>query len=96
MPSVEPPQAHIGQRVPYTDFPAQFAAQREEILRAVEAVFERGDFILGREVERFEAEFASLCGVSHAIGVASGTMHGWTRCSMPCRVSGARPSSLIR
>jgi dTDP-4-amino-4,6-dideoxygalactose transaminase len=60
-------------RVPYTDFPAQFAAQREELLRAVAAVLERGDFILGEAVAAFEREFAALCGVRHAVGVANGT-----------------------
>ena len=59
--------------VPYTDFPAQFERQRGEILEALERVLKRGDFILGREVEEFESEFASLCGVKQSIGVASGT-----------------------
>lgn len=60
-------------RVPYADFPAQFEAQREEILAAVERVFRKGQFILEREVEEFEREFAALCGVRYAIGLASGT-----------------------
>ncbi len=60
-------------RVPYTDFSVQFEAQRDEILGALTGVLRRGDFILGRDVEQFEQEFAALCGVKHAIGVASGT-----------------------
>jgi len=60
-------------RVPYTDFPAQFEAHGGELLEAIERVVRRGDFILGEEVEAFEREFAALCGVKHAIGVASGT-----------------------
>lgn len=60
-------------RVPYVNFPQQFAESREETLAAVEAVFKRGDFILGGDVNEFEAEFASFCGVKHAIGVANGT-----------------------
>lgn len=60
-------------RVPYADFPAQFEAQREEILAAVERVFKKGQFILEREVEEFEREFAALCGVRYAVGLASGT-----------------------
>ncbi|MGC8765925.1 MAG: DegT/DnrJ/EryC1/StrS family aminotransferase [Brevinematia bacterium] len=35
-------------------------------------VLESGWFILGKEVENFEKEFASFCGVKHCIGVASG------------------------
>jgi len=60
-------------RVPYVNFPQQFAEGREETLRAVTAVMERGDFIQGKEVAEFEAAFAKLCGVKHAIGVANGT-----------------------
>lgn len=44
-----------------------------ELLEAVERVARRSDFILGDEVEAFEAEFAAYCEVDHAIGVASGT-----------------------
>lgn len=60
-------------RVPYVDFPAQFKATRPEVLRAVEKVLARGNFILGDEVREFEKRFARLCGVRHAIGVANGT-----------------------
>jgi len=41
--------------------------------KAVRAVLNRGDFILGREVELFEAEFAKYCGTKFAVGVNSGT-----------------------
>jgi len=37
-----------------------------------EEVFESGWFILGKEVDEFEKEFASFLGVKHCIGVASG------------------------
>lgn len=60
-------------RVPYVNFPQQFQDSREETLRALSAVLERGDFILGREVLEFEGAFAELCGVKHAVGVANGT-----------------------
>ncbi len=59
--------------VAYTDFPAQFNDDQLEILAAVQKVFEKGHFILGEEVERFEEEFARLCGAKHAIAVANGT-----------------------
>jgi dTDP-4-amino-4,6-dideoxygalactose transaminase len=58
--------------VPYVDLAAQHAPLKSELLAAVGAVIDRGDFILGAEVERFEAAFAQLCGVGHAIGVGSG------------------------
>ena len=59
--------------VPYVNFPKQFQESREETMAAIEAVMLRGDFILGKEVGEFEAEFAKLCGVKHGIGVANGT-----------------------
>lgn len=40
---------------------------------AFERVTRSGLFILGEEVETFEAEFAAYCGVNHCVGVASGT-----------------------
>jgi len=36
-------------------------------------VIRRGSFILGEELERFEAEFGASCDGAHAVGVASGT-----------------------
>jgi dTDP-4-amino-4,6-dideoxygalactose transaminase len=60
-------------RVPYVDFPAQFAGEKEELMNSVLEVFERGDFILGDKVVQFEREFAQLCGVKHAVSVANGT-----------------------
>lgn len=60
-------------RVPYVNFTKQFEESREETMAAIEAVMRRGDFILGREVTEFENEFAKLCGVKHALGVANGT-----------------------
>ena len=59
-------------RVPYVDIAGQHAALKAELLEAVASVIDRGDFILGREVERFEAEFARFCGTRCAVGVGSG------------------------
>jgi dTDP-3-amino-3,4,6-trideoxy-alpha-D-glucose transaminase len=51
----------------------QHAPLREELLAAFARVLDSSGFILGEEVERFEAEFAEYCGVAHCVGVASGT-----------------------
>ena len=45
----------------------------ELFLADIRAIVERGDFTLGEEVAKFEEEFAAMCGVKHAIGVANGT-----------------------
>ncbi|HEY3131659.1 MAG TPA: DegT/DnrJ/EryC1/StrS family aminotransferase [Acidobacteriota bacterium] len=52
---------------------AQYRAHKDEIDAAVRRVLEKGWYILGDEVQRFEAEFAAYAGVAHAIGVGSGT-----------------------
>ena len=59
--------------VPFVDLRAQYKSLASEVQRAISAVLERGDFILGKEVDLFEEEFAAYCGVKHAVGVDSGT-----------------------
>ena len=46
---------------------------REELRAAFERVVDASAFMLGAEVEAFEREFASFCGVEHCVGVSSGT-----------------------
>src|SRR5688572_8366269 len=45
----------------------------DELETAAKRVLNSGWFILGPEVEAFEAEFAAYHGVAHAVGVANGT-----------------------
>lgn len=59
--------------IPVSNPKAQYLAHKEEIDAALARVLERGQYILGPEVEAFEHEFAHFIGVSHAVGVASGT-----------------------
>jgi dTDP-4-amino-4,6-dideoxygalactose transaminase len=59
--------------IPQADPRADYLVQRTAIDAALTRVFEGGVYILGREVEMFEAAFADYIGVSHAIGVGSGT-----------------------
>ena len=59
--------------VPFVDLSIMHGEIQSEIDAAIAGTIERGDFILGAEVERFEADFAGYCGVRHAIGVGSGT-----------------------
>jgi dTDP-4-amino-4,6-dideoxygalactose transaminase len=61
------------QPVRYVDFPAQFAAEREEIQGIVARVFASGQFIGGPEVAELERALALRCGVSHAVALNSGT-----------------------
>ncbi|MBU0573757.1 MAG: DegT/DnrJ/EryC1/StrS family aminotransferase [Candidatus Margulisbacteria bacterium] len=59
--------------VPFFDIKRQISTQKAELLRGLEATMDSGAFILGPQVEAFEAEFAAYCGTRYAVGVASGT-----------------------
>lgn len=59
------------------DFAREFAAIKTEVLAAIERVCESQRFILGPDVESFEQDAAQACGVSHAVGCASGTDALW-------------------
>ena len=59
--------------IPQTDPRSGYLSQRGAIDAAIARVLDGGVYVLGREVEAFEAAFADFIGVAHAIGVASGT-----------------------
>jgi dTDP-4-amino-4,6-dideoxygalactose transaminase len=59
-------------RIPFVDLQAQYQTIAPEISQAIQSTLERGDFILGEDVRRFEEEFATFIGTAHAIGVGSG------------------------
>jgi len=59
--------------LPQADPRANYLSHREAIDQAIRRVLESGWYILGREVEEFEAEFARYVGVKFGIGVGSGT-----------------------
>ncbi len=46
---------------------------REQVTPILDRILRTGSFILGEELEAFEDAFARYCGVSHCIGVGSGT-----------------------
>lgn len=60
-------------RIPPSDPRANYLAHKSEIDSAVARVLSNGRYILGPEVEAFEAEFGAYLGVAHSIGVANGT-----------------------
>lgn len=59
-------------KVPFVDLGRQHRRLSGELRWAIDGVIERGDFVLGEELERFEQEFAAFCGARHAVGVDSG------------------------
>src|SRR3954454_5904772 len=59
--------------VPLFDTPTPLAPLRERLHAKLIELAEAGRYILGPEVEGFEAEFAEYLGAGHAIGVGNGT-----------------------
>jgi dTDP-4-amino-4,6-dideoxygalactose transaminase len=59
--------------IPQSDPRAGILALRSRIEIAIIQVIESGTYILGPEVQGFEQEFSAFLGVSHGVGVASGT-----------------------
>jgi len=60
-------------QVPFLDLRRQHGAIADQLRSALDRVVQSNAFILGSEVEQFEAQFAEHCGVEHCIGTASGT-----------------------
>jgi len=60
-------------QIPLVDLSIQTAAISDEVHAGFDRVLAAGSFILGPEVEKFEAEFATYCGVDYALGVGNGT-----------------------
>lgn len=61
-----------GIHVPFLDLRAAYLELQPEIDEAVARVLDSGWFILGKEVEAFEREYAQYLGVKHCIGVGNG------------------------
>lgn len=58
--------------VPFLDLRAAYLELKSEIDAAVARSLDSGRYILGPEVEAFEAEFAEYCEANQAVGVANG------------------------
>jgi dTDP-4-amino-4,6-dideoxygalactose transaminase len=64
-------------KVPFLNLKAQYDAIAQEVEHSIREVLGSCAFSGGPFVERFEGEFASFCGASHAVGVDSGTDALW-------------------
>jgi dTDP-4-amino-4,6-dideoxygalactose transaminase len=57
----------------FNDFRQEYHAVRQEIDEALQRVLHSGWYILGKEGEAFEKEFAAYIGAKYGVGVANGT-----------------------
>lgn len=60
-------------RIPFVDLNLQHESIKTQLQQAMQAVFEKGDFILGQALKEFETAFAAESGTKYGVGVASGT-----------------------
>lgn len=58
--------------IPFLDLSSAYREIKPEIDAAIRRVLDSGWYILGPEVEAFEAEWAAFCGADHAVGLANG------------------------
>jgi len=58
--------------VPFLDLRDAHARYVDELKAAAARVIDSGHYVLGEELAAFEREFATWCGVRHALGVGSG------------------------
>lgn len=59
--------------IPFLDLQAQYRGIKPDIDAAIQRVLDSSVYVLGPAVEEFERDFAAYCGVSHCIGLNSGT-----------------------
>lgn len=69
--------------IPFLDLKKINAQYQQELKDACSRVIDSGWYIMGKELDAFEAEFADYCGTKYAIGVANGldaltlTLRAW-------------------
>jgi len=59
-------------KIPFLDLQPTYAASRAAIDAALLRVAGSGWFIMGKELEAFEAQWAAYCGSAHAVGLGNG------------------------
>jgi dTDP-3-amino-3,4,6-trideoxy-alpha-D-glucose transaminase len=58
--------------IPFLDMKSVYAELKAELDAAYARVMESGWYVLGKEVEAFEAEYAAFCGTRHCVGLGNG------------------------
>jgi len=71
--------------IPFLDLKAINTQYRDQLIAACTQVIDSGWYICGKELEKFEHNFANYCGTRYAIGVANGldalilTLRAWKK-----------------
>ncbi len=59
-------------KIPFLELKPTYLELKTELDATYRRVMDSGWYLLGRELEEFEAAFAAYCGVKHCVGVANG------------------------
>ncbi|MBU7024281.1 MAG: DegT/DnrJ/EryC1/StrS family aminotransferase, partial [Theionarchaea archaeon] len=59
--------------IPLVDLARQYQSIKHEVDTVIKGVLEKGVFVLGENVRKFEEEFSQYCGVRYGVGVNSAT-----------------------
>ena len=76
--------------IPFLDLKGINARDREALIAAFTRVLDSGWYVLGKEVEAFETEYAAYCDTKHCIGVGNGlealtlTLRAWMELGAMC------------
>jgi len=60
-------------RVPFVDLKLLHSGMEDDLRAVFDRVLNNSSFVLGPEVQRFEAEFGAYCGTDHCVAVNTGT-----------------------
>jgi dTDP-4-amino-4,6-dideoxygalactose transaminase len=58
--------------IPFVDLKAQYNSIKDEIAAAIQRVLDNTSFIMGKEVQIFEEQFAEYVGAKHCVALNSG------------------------
>jgi len=59
-------------KIPFNDFASPYQELKAELDEAYARFMQSGWYVLGKEVEAFEQEYAVYCDSKHCVGVANG------------------------
>ncbi len=60
-------------KVPFVNLGLQYKSYRREIINAFDSISLKGNYILGKDLIKFERDFANFCGTRFAIGLGNGS-----------------------
>ena len=60
-------------KIPFFDLTYQYEQVKDKTMEAINQIFETQHFILGKNINEFEQEFAKYCGTKYCVALSSGT-----------------------